>query len=90
MTAAAVAGGAVQRRNTGAYALQRGVERLGLGQVARHDLDRRRQPGRRRVARERAYRHARSEELGDHLAPDSAGGTGHQDGSHRRACHRIQ
>jgi hypothetical protein len=64
------------------HALQRGVERVGLGEVTRHDLDGRRQRGRRRFARERAHRHARAQELGDHRAPDPTGGPRYQDGLH--------
>ena len=66
------------------YALQRGVERFGHGEIARDDLDGRRQPRRLRSARERAHRHARGQQLGDHRAPDPAGGSRHEDGMH--AC----
>ncbi len=69
------------------YALQRRVERLGHGEVTRHDLDGRRQPRRCRPARERAHRHARVQQLGDHRAPDPARGSRHADGMQVCACH---
>lgn len=55
-----------------AHALQRRLEGLEHGEVARHDLDGRRELRLRRLARERA--HARRQQLGDHRPPDSAGG----------------
>ena len=69
------------------YALQRRVQRLGHGEVAGHDLDCRRQPRRCRSARERAHRHTRVQQLGDHRASDSAGGARHEDGRHACGCH---
>ena len=70
-----------------AYTLQPGVQRFGHGEVARYDLDGRRQPRRRRSARERAHRHARAQQLGDHRAADPAGGSRHEDWMHACACH---
>ena len=68
-------------------ALQHRIERVGHGEVARHDLDGRGQRRRRRPARERAHPHASIQQLGDHRAPDPAGGSRHQDGLHMCACH---
>ena len=42
---------------------------------------------RRRSARERAHRHTRAHQFGDHGAISSAGGSRHEDGIHTRACH---
>ena len=70
-------------------ALQRGVERFGHGEVARDDLDGRRQPRRRRSARERAHRHARRQQLVDHDTPDPAGGSGHEDRIHACSRHEV-
>ena len=61
--------------------LQPGVERFRHREVARYDLDCRRQPGR-RSATERAHRHARGQQLVDHETPDAPGGAGHKDGMH--------
>ena len=69
--------------------LQRGVERLRHAEIARHDLDRWRQPGFRGSARERTHRHVRGQQLGDHLAPDPASGCNHEDGLHICACHPL-
>ena len=87
MTAGAVAGGAVQTRKTAADTLQPGVERFGHGEIARDDLDGRRQPRRIRSPRERAHRHARGQQLVDHRTPDPAGGSRHEDGMQAWWCH---
>ena len=68
-------------------ALQPGVERLGHGEIARYDLDGRRQPRGIRSPRERAHRHARAQQLVYHRTPDPAGGSRHEDGMHACACH---
>jgi hypothetical protein len=68
-------------------ALQRCVERVWHGEVARNDIDGLRQAPRRRLTRERSHRHACSQQLGDDRASDPAGGPRHQDGLHMCAYH---
>jgi hypothetical protein len=84
MTAGAVAGGAEEKDR--ADTLQRGVERFGHTEIAREDLDGRRQPRRIRPPRERAHRHARVQQLGNHRTPDSTGGSRHEDRGHASVC----